>query len=536
MARYASLAVIILVLLAVGWLFMRLMSQFFFSLFLAALLVVIFRPLHNWMLKKCKGRHSLAAGLTTTAIMLIVIVPFLVLFLRAGIEAFIASTNFDRQKVVARFDRLRGWLGLELPTQQAEQWQSLGFLVTQLDPYIHEPETSLTSESLGADGYLASLLARIETLARALDRRVVVAEAAEKAELFAKPDRIAPDAALAEAPDETVLQPKGPPAGTAGENEKMDARAPLAGLPMAENPIAKAPAATDSGLVAIVERSQQMLEMRNPVGLSMTLADVPPAYLRLRQTALGGPLRAYLIEWANPSPELVGRAQIEVVNRLQRNVGPLAVGTSQFLGGLLFSLGIVSVTIFFLYADGPGMLTAVVSMLPVEESYVRELLTEFDKTCRAVVAATLLSAFAQGLLAGIGYYFAGLEAVFLLTVVTMLMALVPFVGPAAIWAPCSFWLMFVQENHFWSGVGLFLFGMTAVSTIDNLVKPYVLSGQARLHPLPALLSVLGGVQVMGPLGIFVGPMIVALLQSLLHILNTELRRMDAKKDNIATAP
>jgi predicted PurR-regulated permease PerM len=62
--------------------------------------------------------------------------------------------------------------------------------------------------------------------------------------------------------------------------------------------------------------------------------------------------------------------------------------------------------------------------------------------------------------------------------------------------------------------------------VDNIIKPYILHGQANLHPLLALLSVIGGVQVLGPIGILVGPMLVAFLQALVNMLNKEIERME----------
>ncbi len=59
---------------------------------------------------------------------------------------------------------------------------------------------------------------------------------------------------------------------------------------------------------------------------------------------------------------------------------------------------------------------------------------------------------------------------------------------------------------------------------DNVIKPWVLHGQSNLHPLLALLSVLGGVKTLGPIGLLVGPMVVSFLQALLNMLNTELRK------------
>jgi predicted PurR-regulated permease PerM len=75
-------------------------------------------------------------------------------------------------------------------------------------------------------------------------------------------------------------------------------------------------------------------------------------------------------------------------------------------------------------------------------------------------------------------------------------------------------------------VGLAVYGTLVVSMADNVVKPLVLRGGSKLHPLLALLSVLGGAQVLGPIGILVGPMVVAFLQTLLNILHRELMALE----------
>ena len=74
----------------------------------------------------------------------------------------------------------------------------------------------------------------------------------------------------------------------------------------------------------------------------------------------------------------------------------------------------------------------------------------------------------------------------------------------------------------WAALGLALCGALVVSTVDNIIKPYVLQGQSKLHPLLALLSILGGVGALGPIGVFIGPIAVAFLQAALTMLQTEL--------------
>lgn len=172
------------------------------------------------------------------------------------------------------------------------------------------------------------------------------------------------------------------------------------------------------------------------------------------------------------------------------------------------------------------MLDAAIRLSPLEERYVRELVAEFDRVCRAVVVATLLSAVAQGILAGIGFYAFGLShSVALLMLLTMVLAMVPFSGAAAVWIPVCLYLYFYKGDT-WSAIGLTAYGTLIISTADNVIKPLVLHGQSNLHPLLALLSVIGGIQALGPVGILVGPMVVVFLQTLLKILQRELMTMD----------
>ena len=85
----------------------------------------------------------------------------------------------------------------------------------------------------------------------------------------------------------------------------------------------------------------------------------------------------------------------------------------------------------------------------------------------------------------------------------------------------------------WPAILLAIFGVVVVSQIDNLIKPLVLHGQSNIHPLLALLSILGGISALGPIGILVGPMVVAFLQTLLKILRREILTMDRDGQTLA---
>ncbi|MEX2559377.1 MAG: hypothetical protein WD403_05645, partial [Pirellulales bacterium] len=115
MARIVSFVVLLAILLVIVALFFRVMAGFLLPLFLAALLVVMFGPLHRGIVVRCQGRERLAAGLTTLAILIIVLAPLLGILGKAAVEAAELASGWNRQSTEERIDRLRGRLGLNLP-------------------------------------------------------------------------------------------------------------------------------------------------------------------------------------------------------------------------------------------------------------------------------------------------------------------------------------------------------------------------------------------------------------------------------------
>ncbi len=204
--------------------------------------------------------------------------------------------------------------------------------------------------------------------------------------------------------------------------------------------------------------------------------------------------------------------------------GPIAARAPAVVAKILIGVVVTVVSLFYFFADGGRMIEAVTRLVPLDRRYQWQLLAEFEEVSRAVVSSILLAAAVQAVLAGLGFYVAGLGKVFLLTLLTFFGALVPIAGAAIVWGAASLYLLFFEKNT-WAAAGLALWGLGVVSTVDNIIKPIVLHGQSKLHPLLALLSVLGGVGALGPIGIFVGPIAVAFLQAALTMLQAELESL-----------
>ncbi|MCU0759382.1 MAG: AI-2E family transporter [Steroidobacteraceae bacterium] len=183
-----------------------------------------------------------------------------------------------------------------------------------------------------------------------------------------------------------------------------------------------------------------------------------------------------------------------------------------FIGGVgrnVVKLVIAILSLYFMFRDG-HVLAAQLSrgLHQFLGSRVDHYLVAIGDTVKAVVYGLILAALAQGTLAGVGYWFAGLEAPVFLAALTFLVALIPFVVPF-MWGGASLWLLVNGETG--AAIGLFVWGLTAVSWIDNIVRPLVISGATQIPFLLVMFGVLGGLTAFGLVGLFIGPVILAVL-------------------------
>jgi predicted PurR-regulated permease PerM len=164
---------------------------------------------------------------------------------------------------------------------------------------------------------------------------------------------------------------------------------------------------------------------------------------------------------------------------------------------------------FFLFKDGRHMVEKIKDELPLREKYKQDLSKKFSDTIYATVYGVLGAAFLQGIFALIGFFIFGANSPLFLAFLTFISALLPFVGSALIWLPVSI-VKLVSGDNF-NGIGLIIYGILVISSIDNVIKPMIMGKKSKMHPALALLGILGGLQVFGIIGIVIGPLSMAIL-------------------------
>jgi len=220
------------------------------------------------------------------------------------------------------------------------------------------------------------------------------------------------------------------------------------------------------------------------------------------------------------SQELVGRLIVNSSGQVESSLleGGKAVSTFLLSQGVDFARNalllatdflIMLFTLFFVFRDGPHTCDTILRAIPLEEEHKAKIFERLNTTMKAVVRGTLLTAVAQGATAGVTYYLLGVPFSVFLGALSGLLSLLPVGGTAIVWAPVALYLLLsgaVAKGVILIGVGAGLVGL-----MDNLLQPILVGGQARLPVLPLFLVSFGGLAYFGFLGLFLGPVLLAVV-------------------------
>ncbi len=172
-------------------------------------------------------------------------------------------------------------------------------------------------------------------------------------------------------------------------------------------------------------------------------------------------------------------------------------------------------TLFFLLRDGETLVRNLQALLPLERRHAEVLFSRLYNAVSAVVRGTIVTALAQGILGGAGYWIFGVPYAVFLGLATAVFSLLPVGGAALIWIPAVLYLFL--EGDWMRGLFLLAWSTAIVSTADNILKPALISGGTNLPTLFLFFGMLGGLQVFGILGFIMGPVLLVTLATFLEI-------------------
>ena len=190
------------------------------------------------------------------------------------------------------------------------------------------------------------------------------------------------------------------------------------------------------------------------------------------------------------------------------------LGLAAHLPNLVLQVALASITGFFLLVDGPRFLGWMTDKVPLAADVQGQVGQSFQETAISVIWATLAASAAQSAVMLLSYLTLGVPAAFLAAGATFLLAWIPLVGSSPVWLTGAIYLY--AQAAMLKALLMVVVGLMA-GLVDNFVRSMILKGRSKMHPLVSLVAIFGGMEMFGILGIFLGPILAAVLIALLQL-------------------
>lgn len=205
------------------------------------------------------------------------------------------------------------------------------------------------------------------------------------------------------------------------------------------------------------------------------------------------------------------------ISFLTNNIANIFSATVTFF----FTFILLLLTIFYFLKDGENWRKTFLKLSPLSSADDEKILVKLSQTINGVIKGYLLIAFIQGTLMGVGLTIFQIPNPAIWAVVAGIAAIIPPLGTAVVSVPAVIFLF--VTGHTGLAIGLLIWAVFVVGAGDNVLNPYIVGHRINIPPFLILFSVLGGIALLGPVGILIGPLTVSLLYTLTEIYQSEFK-------------
>lgn len=201
------------------------------------------------------------------------------------------------------------------------------------------------------------------------------------------------------------------------------------------------------------------------------------------------------------------------LDQIRESIVGLAPDILGSVSSLLIGLFIMFFVMYYGFREGEAFVARIRQLLPLDPDLKESLFYEVRTITQAVLYGQVMTAVIQGTLGGFALLAFGVSNWLFWGAIMIIMAFLPVLGTPLIWVPAAVGKILDGETG--RGVGLLIVGFVIVMNIDNIIRPRLVSGRTRVHPLLILIGVLGGLKIFGFVGMLVGPLVLAILVALI---------------------
>ncbi len=226
----------------------------------------------------------------------------------------------------------------------------------------------------------------------------------------------------------------------------------------------------------------------------------------------------YVDRWIDLDEMKSGEWKKDLVKAVQSSGGSIAGQTLTVVGRVLVvatKIVIMVFTMYYFFRDGERIRAALIDVLPLEHEQSEQIFSHTREVIAASVNGVVVIAAVQGALGGIAFAILGIPSPLLWGAVMFITSMIPLGGSALVWGPAALFLL--VNGHWIKALLLVLWGALVIGMLDNVLRPKLVGNRTRLHELLVFFSVIGGLTVFGPLGLVVGPVVVAITLGLLDV-------------------
>jgi predicted PurR-regulated permease PerM len=233
----------------------------------------------------------------------------------------------------------------------------------------------------------------------------------------------------------------------------------------------------------------------------------------------------------NFDPAAINPARVimPIVQKAPAFIAEHGAGLIGGIAGVVIALFLVLLSAYFFYVEGETIVSEAAALSPLPARYNHQFAENFKAVVDATFRGQVITSLTQGIFIGIGLAIAGVPGAILWGAVATVLSLLPIVGSAVVWIPAALWLYITAtmgERGYFGVIFLTIWGVIVVPIIEHVVRPWAMKGKMQLPAIPLLVSVLGGMEAFGFVGLVVGPLVFSLLMSIIDIYKQSFRIPD----------
>ena len=220
-----------------------------------------------------------------------------------------------------------------------------------------------------------------------------------------------------------------------------------------------------------------------------------------------------------PAAEDIKTAIINTVEVIGRKLYQLSPRVFSTTASVMASFLFMFIFLIVFLAEGSMLDQWLKGTVPLSRAHWEELARDVRLMITSSIGAAVIIALVQGSLMGMGFWMVGFKQAFGWWLVAIIMSIIPVVGAMSCYIIASVALM--SSGRLEAGIGFLVFGFAIISTVDNIIRPFIVRGSSYIHPLLLFIALIGSVKLMGPMGLLVGPVLLSVFLASLRIYRRE---------------